>query len=81
LFARLEVHAAHPAASAAGHRRPLLLWHLRDHDDAARKFGEPLLELLAVIVRAGLFDLRLELGDAPLDIELLAGAADNRGTA
>jgi hypothetical protein len=40
-----------------------------------------LLELLAVIVRAGLFDLRLELGDAPLDIELLAGAADNRGTA
>ena len=32
-----------------------------DHRDAAGEFGQPLLQLLAVIVGGGLFDLRLDL--------------------
>src|SRR5215472_14783960 len=50
-----------------------------DHRDAARELGKPLLQLLAVVVGGGLLDLRLDLGDAVLDVLLLAGAVDNRG--
>src|SRR5262249_23467242 len=49
-----------------------------DHRDAARELGETLLELLAVVVRGRLLDLRLDLGDARLDVGLLAGAVDDR---
>ena len=35
-----------------------------DHRDAARELGETLLQLLAVVVRGGLLDLRLDLRDA-----------------
>src|SRR6202034_3802982 len=50
-----------------------------DHRAAASRLGEPLLELLAVVVRGGLLDLRLDLIDARLDVLLLAGAVDDRG--
>ena len=50
-----------------------------DHRDAAGELGETLLQLLAVVVRGGLLDLRLDLGDARLDVGLLAGAVDDRG--
>ena len=50
-----------------------------DHRHAARKLGQPLLQLLLVVVRRGLLDLRLDLLDAPFDVRLLAGAADDRG--
>ena len=35
-----------------------------DHRDAARELGQPLLQLLAVVVGGGLLDLRLDLRDA-----------------
>src|SRR5215468_11196734 len=64
----------------------LLLLHLdlggaadADHRHAARELGQPLLQLLAVIVGRGLLDLRLDLADAGLDVLLLAGAVDDRG--
>ena len=38
-----------------------------DHRDAARELGQALLELLTVVVRGGLLDLRLDLADAALD--------------
>src|SRR5262245_65689987 len=50
-----------------------------DHRDAARELGEPLLQLLTVVVRGGLLDLRLDLPDARLDVLLLAGAVDDGG--
>src|SRR5262249_48681958 len=50
-----------------------------DHRDAAGELGQALLELLAIIVGGGLLDLRLDLGDAALDVRLLAGAVDDRG--
>src|ERR1700756_3799165 len=50
-----------------------------DHRDAARKLGETLLQLLAVVVRGGFLDLRLDLGNAGLDVGLLAGAVEDRG--
>src|SRR5262249_16322275 len=50
-----------------------------DHRDAARELGETLLQLLAVVVRGGLLDLRLDLADARLDVLALAGAVDDRG--
>src|ERR1700751_854795 len=50
-----------------------------DHRDAAREFGKPLLQLLAVVVGGGPLDLRLDLGDAVLDVLLLARAVDDRG--
>ena len=50
-----------------------------DHRDAARELGETLLQLLTVVVRGGLLDLRLDLRDAVLDVLLLAGAVDDRG--
>src|SRR6185295_16748508 len=39
-----------------------------DHRDAARELGQTLLQLLAVVVRGGLLDLRLDLGNARLDV-------------
>src|SRR6516225_8681599 len=50
-----------------------------DHRDAASELGQALLELLAVVVGGGLLDLGLDLGDAALDVGLLAGAVDDRG--
>jgi hypothetical protein len=47
------------------------------HRNAARKLGEPLLD--TVVIGRGLLDLRLYLGNASLDIGLLAGAADDGG--
>ena len=50
-----------------------------DHRDAARKLGETLLQLLTVVVRGGLLDLRFDLADASFDVGLLARAVDDRG--
>ena len=50
-----------------------------DYRDAAGELGEPLLQLLAIVVGGGLLDLRLELIDAGLDVGLRAGAVDDRG--
>src|SRR3954454_3675200 len=49
-----------------------------DHRAAPRVLRQPLLQLLAVIVRGGLLDLRLDLGNATVDIVLAAGAVDQR---
>src|SRR4051812_29795133 len=63
----------------------LLLLHLRLggradlHDgDAAGELGEALLELLAIEVRVGRLDLRLDLVDAALDGLRVTGAVDDR---
>ena len=45
-----------------------------DHSDAAGELGQPLLQLLLVIVGRGLLDLSLDLGNSGLDLGLLAGA-------
>ena len=50
-----------------------------DHRDAAGEFREPLLQLLPIIVRRGALDLLADLVAAPLDVALLARAADDRG--
>ena len=50
----------------------------RDHRHAAGELGQPLLELLAVVVAVAGFDLPLELLDAGLDVGRLAGAFDDR---
>src|SRR6185437_2627664 len=50
-----------------------------DHRDAAGELRQPLLQLLLVVVRSRLLDLRLDLGDAALDVLLRAGAVDDRG--
>src|SRR6266487_1821291 len=50
-----------------------------DHRDAARELGQTLLQLLTVVVRGGFIDLRLDLGNAGLDVGLFSGAADDRG--
>src|SRR6202040_3804828 len=47
--------------------------------DAAGELGQALLQLLAIVVRGGLLDLRLDLADPGFDILLLAGAADDGG--
>src|SRR5256885_7484470 len=64
----------------------LLLLHLGlggrpdlDHGDAARELGEPLLELLPVVVRGRLLDLYPDLLDAAFDRLGAAGALDDRG--
>ena len=49
-----------------------------DHRHAAGELGQPLLQLLAVVVRGGLLDLRLDLRDPALDLVLRAGAVDDR---
>src|SRR5581483_8601741 len=63
----------------------LLLLHLDlgrradlDDGDAAGELRQPLLELLAVVVRGRLVDLRPDLLDAALNRFLLAGAGDDR---
>src|SRR6267378_3626530 len=50
-----------------------------DHRDAACELGQTLLQLLTVVVRGGLLDLRLDLVDARLDVGLLVGAVDDGG--
>jgi hypothetical protein len=50
-----------------------------DHGDAAGELGQSLLELLAIVVGRGFLDLGFNLMDARLDVDLLTGAADNRG--
>src|SRR5664279_3857468 len=50
-----------------------------DHRDASGEFGQTLLQLLAIIVRGGLFDLRLDLANARLDILFFTGAIDDCG--
>ena len=65
----------------------LLLLHLGlggradlDHGDAAGQLGQPLLELLAVVVGGGLLDLRADLRRCgPRSSSCLAGALDDRG--
>src|SRR5579883_2089093 len=50
-----------------------------DHRDAARELRQPLLQLLAVIVRGGLHDLRADLVAAALDVLGRARTLDDRG--
>src|SRR4029453_9909796 len=50
-----------------------------DYGHTARELGQALLELLAVVVRRRLFDLLLDLGDAALDVLLLAVSVDDGG--
>ena len=45
----------------------------------AGQLRQPLLQLLAVVVRGGLLDLHAELRAPTLDVSLLAGAVDDRG--
>src|SRR5262249_18976315 len=47
--------------------------------NAAGELGQPLLQLLAVVVGGGLLDLRLDLADTGLDVGLLTGTVDDRG--
>ena len=63
----------------------LLLLHLGlggrtdlDDGDAADQLREPLLQLLTVVVRGRVLDLRADLLDAALDRLLAAGALDDR---
>src|SRR3954471_12698020 len=63
----------------------LLLLHLGlgrrtdlDHRDAADQLGQPLLQLLAVVVRGGVLDLRADLLDAALDRFGVAAAFHDR---
>src|SRR6185312_3713980 len=49
-----------------------------DHRNAASKLGQPLLQLLSVIVRRSFLNLRFDLRNARLNVRLLAGTADNR---
>ena len=64
----------------------LLLLHLDlggranlDHGNTAGQLGHALLQLLAIVVRGGLFDLALNLLDARLDVAGLAGTVDDGG--
>src|SRR5690606_21630416 len=50
-----------------------------DHRHAAGQLGHTLLQLLAVVVRRGLFDLRFDLLDAAFDAGGVAGAVDDGG--
>ena len=50
-----------------------------DHCHSAGQLRQTLLQLLAVVVRRGLLDLRADLVAAPDDVSLLAGAFDDRG--
>ena len=66
--------------------RLLLRFHFRlggsadaDHGDAAGELGQPLLQLLAVVVAGRLLDFAPDLLDAAIDLFALAGAADDRG--
>ena len=64
----------------------LLLLHLGlgrgadvDHRHAAGELGQPLLQLLPVVVAGGLLDRGLDLVDPALDVVCLALAVDDRG--
>src|SRR6185369_2633984 len=50
-----------------------------DHRNAAGELGQTFLQLLLVVVRGGLLDLRLDLLHARLDLVLLAGTLDDGG--
>src|SRR5690606_33689428 len=50
-----------------------------DHGNATGQLGHALLQLLAIVVRGGLFDLGLDLLDARLDASGFAGAVDDGG--
>src|SRR5262249_28679864 len=50
-----------------------------DHCNTTCELGQPLLQLLTVIVGRGLLDLRLDLGDTRLNVGLLACTAHDRG--
>src|SRR6185312_2258164 len=50
-----------------------------DHRNAAGQLRQAFLQLLLVVVRRGLFDLRLDLRDAGLDVLLAARTVDDRG--
>ena len=50
-----------------------------DHRHAADQLRQPLLQLLAIVVRSGVFDLRANLLDATFDAFGSAGAFDDRG--
>ena len=50
-----------------------------DDGDTAGELGEALLELLAVVIAGGFFDLAADLVHAALDVSLLAGAFDDGG--
>jgi len=46
--------------------------HNADHGNAASELGQPLLQLLLVVVGSGLFDLGLDLGNSclsPAEVE------------
>ena len=45
----------------------------------AGKLCQPLLQLLAIVARRCLFDLRADLAAAADDVDLLAGTLDDRG--
>src|SRR5690606_17866560 len=49
-----------------------------DDGNTASQLGKTLLELLTVVVGRGLFDLRLDLGNAAFDLCLLASTIDDR---
>ena len=50
-----------------------------DHRDATGELGQPLLELLTVVVGVGVVDLGLDLVDPALDVRLGAGTLDDGG--
>src|SRR4029077_3970104 len=50
-----------------------------DHRNAASELGQPLLQLLTVVVRGGFLDLRLDLRYAAFDVDLLAGTMHDGG--
>ena len=50
-----------------------------DHRNAAGQLGQTFLQLLLVVVRGGLFDLRLDLGNAAFDVVLVARAINDGG--
>src|SRR5262249_26410687 len=49
-----------------------------NYRNAARELGKPLLQLLAIVVGGCLLDLRLDLGNARLDVGFLACTVDDR---
>src|ERR1700751_4485712 len=57
-----RITATAPAGAPTGER-----------GSAPRETRQPLLQLLAIVVGRGLLDLRLDLADAALDVDLLAG--------
>ena len=50
-----------------------------DHGNTAGELGQTFLQLLAVVVRGGFLDLRLDLGNAALDVVLGARTIDDGG--